>query len=75
MDGVPIQSTMLLIKKSFHAAGRLMALSLIKGGPSPALLSESSYKFISSDSLPPPSELWHPKIFINKNQPIRRYSM
>ena len=57
MDGVPIQSTMLLIKKSFHAAGRLMALSLIKGGPSPALLSESSYKFISSDSLPPPSEL------------------
>ena len=29
MDGVPIQRTMVLTKKSFYAAGRLMALSLI----------------------------------------------
>ena len=46
MDGVPIQSTMILAKKSFYAAGRLMAFSLIKGGPNSAFLSAD--KFISS---------------------------
>ena len=71
-DGVPIQSTMVLTKNTFYAAGRLMALSLIQGGPNPALLSESSYKFISSDSLPPPSELCYPKSFIDENQPIQK---
>ena len=34
-DGVPIQSTMVLTNKSFYAAERLMALSLIQGGPEP----------------------------------------
>ena len=46
MDGVPIQSTMILAKKSFYAAGRLMAFSLIQGGPNSAFLSAG--KFISS---------------------------
>ena len=71
-DGVPNQSTMVLTKKSFYAAGRLMALSLIQGGPNPALLSESSDKFISSDSLPTPLELCYPKSFIDENQPMQK---
>ena len=37
MDGIPIQSIMVLAKKLFYAAERLMALSLIQGGPNPAI--------------------------------------
>ena len=37
MDGIPIQSIMVLAKKLLYAAERLMALSLIQGGPNPAI--------------------------------------
>ena len=37
MDGIPIQNIMVLAKKLFYAAERLMALSLIQGGPNPAI--------------------------------------
>ena len=52
-----------------------MALSLIKGGPNLALLSESSDNFISSDSLPPPSEYVIQKVSLMKINQYRRYSM
>ena len=72
IDGVPIQNAMFLAKKSFYAAWRLTALSLIQGGPNPAFLLESSYKFISNDSMLSPSELCYPKSFIDENQPIQK---
>jgi len=62
--GNPIPSTMLLSERSFFTAGRLMALSLIQGGPIPRLFSENMYRFISSPTVSP-SIFTPPKEFLD----------
>lgn len=67
-----IYTTMVLEKKFFNETRILMSLSLIQGNPNTALLLAGPYKFISSNSLPSPSELSYPKNFIDENQPMQK---
>ena len=65
-DYAPVQSVMLVSQKMFFYAGRLMANSLIQGGPNPCILSDWCYKFISSRENCLPTDFDLPIQFLEK---------
>ena len=71
-NGNPIPSTMLLCEKSFFTAGRLMALSLIQGGPRPKMFSENMYRFLSSPAPVAPSIFTPTQEFLDSNDLLKK---
>lgn len=72
IHGNPIPSTMLLCERSFFAAGRLMALSLIQGGPRPKICSENMYSFLSSPVPVTPSIFTPTQEFLDSNDLLKK---
>ena len=50
-DGKPINSTIALQREDFKLAGEVMVMSIIQGGPAPAFLHQSVFRFISKQEL------------------------
>ena len=70
-EGVPITSIVAVSGQKFFYAGRLMAASILQGGPNPVFLAEWCYKVISSRRLPSPEDFIVPDSFLQEKEMVK----
>lgn len=75
MDGLPVSSVLLIVHNTYFCAGRLMANSLLQGGPNPNILSDLCYKLLTSGKkLISPWDIELPSEFLEK-QDVKKVTL
>ena len=71
IDGELKRGIMHLANDTYFSVGKLIALSLIQGGPSPMIMNNNLFDLISSDELLTPENIKVPSSFSEGNAAVK----